>query len=34
MKIAIIGQQDFSYDVTFADAQKLVCTEILLGSEQ
>ena len=29
MKIAIIGQQDFSSDVTFS-AQKLVFTEILL----
>ena len=32
MKIAIIGQQDFSYDITFANPQKLVFTEILLGS--
>jgi len=30
MKIAIIGQQDFSSDVTFS-VQKLVFTEILLG---
>jgi hypothetical protein len=30
MKIAIIGQQDFSADITFA-AQKLVSTEILPG---
>jgi hypothetical protein len=31
MKIAIIGEQDFSFDVTCAK-QKLVFTEILLGS--
>ena len=34
MKMAIIGQQDFSNDITFAGGQKLVFTEILLGSEQ
>jgi hypothetical protein len=31
MKIAIIGQQDFSYDITLP-LQKLVSTEILLRS--
>lgn len=33
MKIAIIGQQDFSSDITFA-VQKLVFTEILLRRVQ
>jgi hypothetical protein len=32
MKIATICQQDFSYEITFANRQKLVFTEILLGS--
>jgi hypothetical protein len=33
MKTAIIGQQDFSSDVTFV-SQKLVSTEILLQEAQ
>lgn len=32
MKIAILGQQDFSFNITFA-AQKLVFTEFLLGEK-
>jgi len=33
MKIAIIGQQDFSFDITLV-SQKLVSTEILLQEVQ
>ena len=32
MKIAIIGQNDFGYDITFA-AQKLVFAEVLLWED-